>query len=94
MNPVHKKHKETEHVQNLHLIYSFAVLPETSYPRPIVIMGLIKLDGGWRPPPNHQPLQTHNPELPFIIHYSVLYNIQCSIDTLWGNVHDNVQTVN
>ena len=34
------------------------------------------------PPPHHQPLQTHNPELPFIIHYSVLYNFQCTLFTL------------
>ena len=69
-NKIHIKHKETEHVQNLHLIYSFAVLPETSYictPTPPPLL----------PTTNHYKHISRNPELPFcsnIIHYSVLYN--------------------
>ena len=64
---IHKNHRETEHMQNLHLICIVSqhyLKPATTPPAP----------------PYHQPLQTHisrNPELLFcsnIIHYSVLYN--------------------
>ena len=63
---IHKNHRETEHMQNLHLncIVSQHCLKPATTPQPL-------------PTINHYKHISINPELPFcsnIIHYSVLYN--------------------
>ena len=63
---IYKNHRETEHMQNLHLIFivSQHCLKPATTPQPL-------------PTTNHYKHISRNPELPFcsnIIHYSVLYN--------------------
>ena len=63
---IHKNHRETKHMQHLHLIciVSQHCLKPATTPQPL-------------PTTNHYKHISRNPELPFcsnIIHYSVLYN--------------------